>query len=212
MRTRLLVLATGLMALQACASMGSLGNLGALDSAATVRAGPRPARGDPAPGNLRRRREAVDEGQQSESVRLAPRHAERDALPGGLARGGRRLSAGLAARRGRGSVIPIDISISFSDLPGLSGVGRRILARQPVPYRLEGTVGVDAGRLGQPVFGPMTLIRGEAAVPLRLDGPLSGSGSRRACARRRCAVAAVRVQAVADASSCTTLRRRPRPG
>ena len=43
-------------------------------------------------------------------------------------------------------------------------VARRILARQAVPYRLEGTIGVDAGRLGQPVFGPMTLIRGETAV------------------------------------------------
>ena len=31
-------------------------------------------------------------------------------------------------------------------------------------------MGVDAGRLGQPVFGPMTLVRGEAVVPLRLDG------------------------------------------
>ena len=58
-------------------------------------------------------------------------------------------------------VIPIDISIRFSDLPGLSGVGRRLLARQAVGYRLEGTIGVDAGRLGQPVFGPMTLLRGE---------------------------------------------------
>jgi len=57
--------------------------------------------------------------------------------------------------------IPIDISISFSDLPGLSGVARRLLARQPVGYRLDGTIGVEAGRLGQPVFGPMTLLRGE---------------------------------------------------
>lgn len=65
------------------------------------------------------------------------------------------------------SVIPIDISISFTDLPGLSGVARRVLARQPVGYRLEGTVGVDAGRLGQPVFGPMTLLTGEATVPIR---------------------------------------------
>ena len=61
-------------------------------------------------------------------------------------------------------VIPIDISISFSDLPGLSGVARRVLARQAVGYRLEGTIGVDAGQLGQPVFGPMTLLRGETAV------------------------------------------------
>ena len=65
------------------------------------------------------------------------------------------------------SVIPIDISISFTDLPGLSGIARRVLARQPVGYRLEGTVGVDAGRLGQPVFGPMTLLTGEATVPIR---------------------------------------------
>ena len=60
-------------------------------------------------------------------------------------------------------VIPIDISISFSDLPGLSGVARRILARQSVGYRLDGTIGVEAGRFGQPVFGPMTLLRGETA-------------------------------------------------
>jgi hypothetical protein len=28
-------------------------------------------------------------------------------------------------------------------------------------YRLEGTVGIDAGRFGQPTFGPMTLLRGD---------------------------------------------------
>ena len=61
-------------------------------------------------------------------------------------------------------VIPIDISIRFSDLPGLSNVGRRLLAQQSVGYRLDGTIGVDAGRLGQPVFGPMTLLRGETAA------------------------------------------------
>jgi hypothetical protein len=31
---------------------------------------------------------------------------------------------------------------------------------QPIAYHFEGTVGVDAGRLGTPVFGPMTLMRG----------------------------------------------------
>lgn len=65
------------------------------------------------------------------------------------------------------SIIPIDISISFSDLPGLRGVAGRVLSRQPVGYRLAGTIGVDAGPLGQPVFGPMTLLSGEATVPLR---------------------------------------------
>jgi Late embryogenesis abundant protein len=69
---------------------------------------------------------------------------------------------GLALDAGSTSTVPIDISVNFSDLPGLGGVARRVFARQPVTYRLDGTVGVDAGRLGQPVFGPMTLLRGEA--------------------------------------------------
>ncbi len=74
---------------------------------------------------------------------------------------------GLPLGAGGDSVIPIDVSISFSNLPGLSGVARRVLSRQPVNYRLDGTVGVDAGRLGQPVFGPMTLLTGDATVPIR---------------------------------------------
>src|SRR4029079_7347110 len=45
------------------------------------------------------------------------------------------------------SEIPIDISISFSDLPGLSGVARRILARQPVGYRLDGENSAQGGRI-----------------------------------------------------------------
>jgi hypothetical protein len=59
------------------------------------------------------------------------------------------------------SVIPIELSISFSDLPGLADVVRRAARREAVEYRLDGTIGVDAGRLGQPVFGPMTLVRGD---------------------------------------------------
>jgi hypothetical protein len=58
------------------------------------------------------------------------------------------------------TVIPIELSISFSDLPGLADVVRRAARREPVAYRLDGTIGVDAGRIGQPVFGPMTLMRG----------------------------------------------------
>ena len=58
------------------------------------------------------------------------------------------------------TTVPIDVSVSFSDLPGLADSIRRAVSRQPVPYRLEGTIGVDAGRFGQPVFGPLTLLRG----------------------------------------------------
>jgi LEA14-like dessication related protein len=64
------------------------------------------------------------------------------------------------AARGE-ATIPIDLSISFSDLPGLADVVRRAAGRQPLSYRLEGTIGVNAGRLGTPVFGPMTLLTGD---------------------------------------------------
>ena len=59
------------------------------------------------------------------------------------------------------TVIPLDLSISFSDLPGLADVVRRATSGDPIGYRLDGTVGVDAGRFGQPLFGPMTLLRGD---------------------------------------------------
>ena len=61
------------------------------------------------------------------------------------------------------TVIPIDLEISFSDLPGMADVVRRAIGRQPLAYRFEGTVGVDAGRFGEPTFGPMTLLRGEVS-------------------------------------------------
>ncbi len=68
---------------------------------------------------------------------------------------------GLPLGAGEGSTIPIDLSVSFADLPGLADVIRRAANRQPLAYRLDGTIGVDAGRLGQPVFGPMTLLTGD---------------------------------------------------
>ena len=70
---------------------------------------------------------------------------------------------GLPLGAQQSSVIPIELSISFSDLPGLADVVRRAARREAVEYRLDGTIGVDAGRLGQPVFGPMTLMRGDLA-------------------------------------------------
>ena len=59
------------------------------------------------------------------------------------------------------TIIPIDLSISFSDVPGLANVIQRAIGRQPLAYRFDGTIGVDAGRLGQPTFGPMTLLTGD---------------------------------------------------
>jgi hypothetical protein len=67
---------------------------------------------------------------------------------------------GLPLGAGATTVIPIDLSIDFANLPRLADVVRRAAARQPIGYRLEGTVSIDAGRLGTPVFGPMTIVRG----------------------------------------------------
>lgn len=67
---------------------------------------------------------------------------------------------GLPLAAGGDTTVPIDLSISFSDVAGLADAIRRAANRQPLAYRLEGTIGVDAGRLGQPVFGPLTLVRG----------------------------------------------------
>ncbi|HXW04937.1 MAG TPA: LEA type 2 family protein [Vicinamibacterales bacterium] len=71
---------------------------------------------------------------------------------------------GLPLGAGQESVVPIDLSISFADLPGLATTLRRGGQVDGIPYSLNGTIGVDAGRLGQPVFGPMTLVRGELRV------------------------------------------------
>ena len=53
-----------------------------------------------------------------------------------------------------------NLSISFADLPGLANVVRRAVNNEALEYRLDGTIGVDAGRLGTPRFGPMTIVRG----------------------------------------------------
>lgn len=62
------------------------------------------------------------------------------------------------------SIVPLDLSISFADLPGLGGTLRTLAVGGRVGYELNGTVGVDAGRLGTPTFGPMLLTRGEMSV------------------------------------------------
>jgi len=68
---------------------------------------------------------------------------------------------GLPLAAGGESTVPIDLTISLANVPGLADSVRRAISRQPLAYRLEGTIGVDAGRLGQPVFGPLTLLQGD---------------------------------------------------
>ena len=62
------------------------------------------------------------------------------------------------------TVVPIDMTIRFSDLPGLANLATRLLTRSTVGYQLDGTVTVDAGVLGQPKFGPSTLLQGDLVV------------------------------------------------
>lgn len=75
------------------------------------------------------------------------------------------LPLGLPLEARGESVIPIDLAISFADLPGVAEAVRRAAGNEAVGYRLEATVGVDAGRFGQPEFGPMTVLRGDLRAP-----------------------------------------------
>lgn len=68
---------------------------------------------------------------------------------------------GLPLQARETSTIPFDLTVSFTDVPRLANVLRQAASGQGVAYQLEGTIGIDAGRLGQPTFGPMTLLRGE---------------------------------------------------
>jgi hypothetical protein len=58
------------------------------------------------------------------------------------------------------SVVPLDLALGFDDVPGLARLTPRLLAGEPVGYSIEGTVGVDAGPLGRPTFGPMLVLAG----------------------------------------------------
>lgn len=71
---------------------------------------------------------------------------------------------GVPLQPGQETLVPLEISVSFADLPGLANTLSRAVTGGPIRYRLDGTVGVDAGLLGQPSFGPMTLLQGDVRV------------------------------------------------
>jgi hypothetical protein len=73
---------------------------------------------------------------------------------------------GLPLGAGQTSVVPIDLSISFADLPALGAIIQRAARGSAVGYDLQGTVGIDAGPLGRPVFGPLRLVTGELRIGL----------------------------------------------
>jgi hypothetical protein len=91
------------------------------------------------------------------------------ALNGALFLEGQRATAvdfplGLPLPAAQDTVIPFDIVLGFADVPQLGPALMQALNRGDAQYRLEGRLQVDAGLLGQPVFGPMTFLEG--AVPI----------------------------------------------
>jgi hypothetical protein len=67
---------------------------------------------------------------------------------------------GLPLEARQEAVVPLDLTISFADVPALANLLRRSAA-SPLRYTVEGTFGVEVGRLGSPTFGPMTLFSGD---------------------------------------------------
>ena len=67
---------------------------------------------------------------------------------------------GLPLTAGGEEVIPIDISVKFRDLPGLSQTIARAVSQRSIDYELEGTIGVSTRGFEQ-TLGPMTFLRGE---------------------------------------------------
>ena len=86
----------------------------------------------------------------STTLSLEGSHAATGDFPLGLPLGARQQS-----------IVPLDLSISFADIPGLAGVLRQVAIGGAVDYELDGTVGIDAGPFGSPTFGPMRLVTGE---------------------------------------------------
>ena len=68
---------------------------------------------------------------------------------------------GLPLQPRQTETIPFDLTVSFANVPRLASIIRQAASGGGLTYRLEGTIGVDAGRFGQPTFGPMTLVTGD---------------------------------------------------
>ena len=74
------------------------------------------------------------------------------------------LPLGLPLEARDETVVPIDLTIPLEDVPALARMLARAVTGAPVAYRLDGTLGVRAGELGTPTFGPLTLLEGQVRV------------------------------------------------
>ena len=68
---------------------------------------------------------------------------------------------GLPLAAGGETTVPIDLSVSFANLPGLADSIRRAISRQPLRTGSKEPLGLMPGDSGNPVFGPLTLLRGD---------------------------------------------------
>jgi hypothetical protein len=160
----LLVLLVGLPSLTACASLGGLGGV--------VRP-PRFEQAADRPAELRIHGPSSGHGAGSAAVRLwaqvenpNPFGVMLDRLDGTFFLGERRAAAvdfplGLDLGARDEAIVPLDFTIDFNDLSAIGDVLRRAVSDREIGYRLEGTVGVDAGPLGALTFGPMDMLEGE---------------------------------------------------
>jgi Late embryogenesis abundant protein len=74
------------------------------------------------------------------------------------------LPLGLPLVAAQEQSVPLDLSLSFENVPRLGEVLARAALGSEVGYRLEGTLGVEAGAFGRPTFGPFTLLAGDVRV------------------------------------------------
>ena len=62
------------------------------------------------------------------------------------------------------TIVPLDVSLGFDDIPQLGKAALTALGSGTMDYRLDALIGVDAGMLGQPTFGPSTILQGALRV------------------------------------------------
>ena len=166
-RVRCCVLLAAVAFSAACASLGSLGSLGGLVQP------PRFSEAEDQPAEIRLVGPSAERPIGGAVVRIWTRVSNPNGFGFRLATlrttllldGSRAATGdfplGLPLGPREETVVPLDLSISFSELAGLSRIVRSAAGGQAVPYQLDGTIGLDAGPLGQPTFGPTLLFRGE---------------------------------------------------
>jgi hypothetical protein len=74
------------------------------------------------------------------------------------------LPLGLPLQAAGDTVIPLDVGVSFADIPELAERIANAVSGGRIHYALRGIVSVDAGALGQPSFGPSTWLSGDVSV------------------------------------------------